>query len=123
MFEGEYNYTQAVGKCAEEGGIIAMAAAGQDTFTFLFNMFNVYWNHGGDTTVAFLDGSKGIMNPESSDWYCVNVPGACPSTLPWNPGQPNDSQEKCVGIAGWYKLGVGVLSCSDKVMAICKFTT
>ena len=93
-----------------------------DTFTFVFNIYNVYWSQGGGMTGAFVDGSKGIMNPESSDnWWCVNVPGACPSKMPWNPAQPKGS-ERCVGIWAWYIKGVGVLSCSNKYMAMCKFT-
>ena len=120
LFDGRYNYTQAAAKCAENGANLAMAG-NNDTFTFLFNLHTVYWNSGGLVNGMFLDGSNEIVNPQFSGWYCVNVPGACPATMPWQPLEPNDPQAHCVGALTWLRSGVADFSCQIQFTTMCKF--
>ena len=122
MYEGRYTYAQAVATCAQGGGIIAMAG---DTITFgIFR--SLYWMYslqGGAINGAFLDGSNGVVKPNFSGWYCMNTAASCPTTMPWQSGQTGASgQQKCVGMLGQYGQGVAAVSCSDKLMAMCKYT-
>ena len=121
MYEGRYNYRQAVAKCDAEGGIIAMAAD-QDTFNCLFGMFKTYRSRGGKINLVHLDGSLGVMNQQFSGWFCVNTGGACPATMPWQPGQPDqpDSQ-RCVVLWPPFHEGVDNAFCGLKKMVICQF--
>ena len=128
MFEDRYNYTQAVAKCSEEGGIIAMAAD-QDYFNFLFNLFDVYWARDGDIPGVFVDGvrmvrqsSAALLNHHTSYWFCVNTNGVCPSSMPWHPGQPSDPlSQHCASIHTSYTSGVGDYECNLRLMAMCRF--
>ena len=120
MFVGKYNYTQASAKCAEEGGIIAMATD-TNTFNILFNILNEHWNAYRTDASVHLDGSQGVMNPQFSGWFCMNTGGPCPATMPWHPGQPSDPAEKCAGMMVFMKKGVRDGNCSDQCMTMCKF--
>ena len=122
MFVGKYNYTQASAKCAEEGGIIAMAAD-NDTFTFLRNIVYAYRMHHRNQQFvtfsgAFVDGVKGIVNPLSTDWYCENTQGSCPATMPWQAALP--THQECVFVYWLFHGGVASSSCQSKRMVLCK---
>ena len=120
MFEGRYNYTQAAAKCAGEGGTLAMATD-QATFDFLYNMLQTLWDIEGDVPYAYVDGSYGIMNTQSSDLFCVNTQGSCPATMPWQPGQPDNPEvEQCLFMYVSYSQGVADMYCDAELMAMCQ---
>ena len=121
IFDGEYNYMQAAAKCPEYHGTLAMVAD-SDIFNFLLNLHSVYRSWVGIARGMFLDGSKGIIvNPaqSSNGWYCVSVPGDCPATMPWQPGEPSHPQEQCVGALPWLTSGVAAFSCQIRYTAVC----
>ena len=121
LFDGKYNYMQAAAKCTEYHGTLAMVSD-SDIFNFLLNLHSVYRSWVGIVRGMFLDGSKGgIVNPaQSSDgWYCVNVQGDCPATMPWQPGEPSHPQEQCVGALPWLTSGVASFSCQIHYTAVC----
>ena len=69
-------------------------ATDADTFKFTLNLYSDYYKSGGEVSGMFLDGSKGVMNPQSNDWFCVNVQGPCPATMPWRSGSRNDPKAR-----------------------------
>ena len=92
-----------------------------DTFNFLFNIVNAYRMQGGSVNGAFVDGTMGIENPQSSDWYCLSTHSDCGTTLPWRPGQPNDPGQQCINVFPGYHQGVANARCRFLKMVICKF--
>ena len=119
MFEGRYNYTQAAELCDAEQGTLAMVDNDTDTFTCLYNIYDVYRNQGGDILGAFVDGSKGIMNQQSrSEWWCTSTQSECRQSIAWQPGQPDN--QHCASILRWYSQGVGDVECGVKQMAMCQ---
>ena len=122
LFDGDYNYTQAAAKCTEHGGALAMATD-TDTFNFTLNLYNDYYKSGGLGSGMFLDGSKGvIMNSLSNVWYCVNVQGTCPATMPWRQGSPapgGPNHTNCAGMLPWLLPGVADLPCQRGLTAMC----
>ena len=118
MFEGRYNYWQAVAKCVAEGGALALVTD-TDTFNFLHSMLSAYRMQVGQSG-AFVDGTKGVENPQSSDWYCLSTQGNCPA-WPWHVGQPGNRQnERCVGVFYAYDQGLGNTRCGLEMMAMCR---
>ena len=91
-----------------------------DTFDTLFNMLAAYMAQGGGFSSAFLDGS---YKTELAVWGCVNTRGACPTTMPWQPGEPNGPlSNKCVAIGWGHVKGVVDTYCDLKRMVMCQFT-
>ena len=120
MFEGNYNYQEAAAKCAEDGGTLAMAAD-TNTYNFMFNILDTYVMQGGGIVGTFVDGSRGIMNPQSDAWWCVNTQSDCGQIMPWHFGrQGNNVYQPCVAILKWYENGVADASC-HQLMAMCQY--
>ena len=95
-------------------------AKDQDTFDALFKIVDVYTRRqGGSIDGAFLDGFKSTA---AGDWFCVNAQGACPAAMPWQPGEPDDPLEMCVGIKPDFSQGVDDEFCHEEKMALCQFT-
>ena len=92
------------------------------TLKFTLNLYNDYYKSGGEVSGMFLDGSKGVMNPQSNDWFCVNVQGPCPATMPWRSGSRNDPKASCAGMVPWYLPGVADLNCEHGLTAMCTIT-
>ena len=93
------------------------------TLKFTLNLYNDYYKSGGEVSGMFLDGSKGvIMNSLSNVWYCVNVQGTCPATMPWRQGSPapgGPNHTNCAGMLPWLLPGVADLPCQRGLTAMC----
>ena len=119
MFEGYYNYTQVVAKCAAEGAIIAVAGD-HNTYSVMYKMFMALWLAGGTINGGYIDGTKNHTNAGTDNWYCLNTEGKCPEDMPWQPGQPNYPQyQHCRRLSAEYNHGAGDSHCAITRMAFC----
>ena len=118
MFETPYNYPEAMDKCEEDGGNLALAAD-QDTFDLLSTMYSVYRMQGGRIGGAFVDGV--LISQKKA--FCQNTYGECPATIPWQPGYPSDAgSQHCLSILWQHDNGVANTYCDTKKIVICQFT-
>ena len=123
MLEDFFNYQQAAVTCTEHGATLAMASD-SDTFNFMFNILHTYNEQGGDILGVYVDGSKGVMNRQSSDWWCVTTQSKCGDVLPWQPGKPDgtsDSQ-RCASIDKYHNGGVVDSVCYLIKMVMCQYS-
>ena len=119
MFERPYNYAEAIDKCAEDGGNLALAAD-TDTFDLLSTMYSVYRMQGGRIGGAFVDGV--MITKEKA--FCRNTRGECPATMPWQTGYPSDAaSQQCLSIQWQHDNGVANTYCDTKKLAVCQYTS